>query len=209
MKKKEVHNYDYAYEYIRDQILSGKIEPQTKLTEAKLAEELNISRTPIRSAMSKLEQEGLIKDKHVYIPTENDIRNIFQVRMLLEGYAAKFCATYISDESLEKLEQCIVTARTGSTSEQLEANFQFHQIIVDETNNSEITRIIDRMQSIIYLLRRIVTLQKRPHLVDEHEEIVQAIREGNGERAEMLINQHLQKDLEFSRTKIAIFNKNK
>ena len=208
MKKKEVHNYDYAYEYIRDQILSGKIEPQTKLTEAKLAEELNISRTPIRSAMSKLEQEGLIKDKHVYIPTENDIRNIFQVRMLLEGYAAKFCATYISDESLEKLEQCIVTARTGSTSEQLEANFQFHQIIVDETNNSEITRIIDRMQSIIYLLRRIVTLQKRPHLVDEHEEIVQAIREGNGERAEMLINQHLQKDLEFSRTKIAIFNKN-
>ncbi|EOL45282.1 hypothetical protein RV11_GL000800 [Enterococcus phoeniculicola] len=208
MKKKEVHNYDYAYEYIRDQILNGKIEPQTKLTEAKLAEELNISRTPIRSAMSKLEQEGLIKDKHVYIPTENDIRNIFQVRMLLEGYAAKFCATYISEESLEKLEQCITIARTGSTSEQLEANFQFHQIIVDETNNSEITRIIDRMQSIIYLLRRIVTLQKRPHLVDEHEEIVQAIREGDGERAEMLINQHLQKDLEFSRTKIAIFNKN-
>jgi DNA-binding GntR family transcriptional regulator len=208
VKKKEVHNYDYAYEYIRDQILNGKIEPQTKLTEAKLAEELNISRTPIRSAMSKLEQEGLIKDKHVYIPTENDIRNIFQVRMLLEGYAAKFCATYISEESLEKLEQCITIARTGSTSEQLEANFQFHQIIVDETNNSEITRIIDRMQSIIYLLRRIVTLQKRPHLVDEHEEIVQAIREGDGERAEMLINQHLQKDLEFSRTKIAIFNKN-
>ncbi|MBO1306841.1 GntR family transcriptional regulator [Enterococcus sp. 669A] len=208
MKKKENYFYDDAYKQIRDKILNGEIDPSTKLTETKLAESLNISRTPIRYAISKLEQEGLIKNKKVYIPTEKDIRNIFQVRTLLEGYAAKFCASYISVESLEKLEESIEIGNTGTPSEQLEANFLFHHILVSETNNTEIINIIDRMQSIIYMFRRIVTLQKRPRLVEEHQEIFEAIKAGDGDLAEELIVQHLQKDLEFSINRIDRFEQN-
>ncbi|WP_449443320.1 GntR family transcriptional regulator, partial [Ureibacillus acetophenoni] len=81
MKKKDMHAYTYAYETLRDQIFNGDIEPQTKLTEEMLAERLGISRTPIRSAIAKLEQEGIIRNKRVYIPTATDMHHIFQVRM--------------------------------------------------------------------------------------------------------------------------------
>ncbi|RHW33222.1 GntR family transcriptional regulator [Lysinibacillus yapensis] len=198
MKKKEVHNYTYAYEQIRDQILSGKIDPNTKLTEEKLAEHLGISRTPVRSAIAKLEQEGLIKNKRIFIPTQTDIRHIFQVRMLLEGFAARYCADYISEDGIARLKECVKIGHTGTTEDIMEANFLFHQIIVEETKNLEIVHIIDRMQSIIYLLRKTVVLQKRPHLIEEHAAILEAIVSHDGNLAEKLMIEHLQKDVEFS-----------
>lgn len=206
--KKKMTNYDYAYATLRDQILNGEIAADTKLTETMLAEKLNISRTPIRASIAKLEEEGLIKDKHVNIPTESDIRHIFQVRSILEGFSANYCADFISEESLAKLKECIETARTGNKEEQLDANFLFHQTIVEETHNPEIVRIIDRMQSIIYLMRKTVTLQHRPHLIDEHEKIYQAIKTGDGALAEKLLQQHLEKDLAFSLDKISYFREN-
>ena len=198
MKKKDVHSYTYAYEYIRDQILSGKIDPETKLTETSLAEKLGISRTPIRSAIAKLEQEGLIKNKRIFIPSSIDMRNIFQVRILLEGYAAKYCANFITENALLRLRECVDIGHNGTTEEIMIANYQFHQIIVEETNNPLITDIIERMQSIIYLARKTVVQQKRPFLIDEHELICNAIESHNGELAEQLMIEHLQKDLEFS-----------
>ncbi|MBD8027108.1 GntR family transcriptional regulator [Ureibacillus sp. Re31] len=198
MKKKDVHTYTYAYEYLRDQILSGKIEPNTKLTEEKLAEELGISRTPIRSAIAKLEQEGLIKNKRIFSPTQTDIRNIFQVRILLEGFAARYCADYITKDALERLKECVEIGQKGTIEEVMEANYLFHQIIVEETHNPEIVKIIDRMQSIIYLLRKTVVQQKRPHLIEEHAAIYHAIATHDSQLAEQLMIDHLQKDLEFS-----------
>ncbi|MDC4186039.1 GntR family transcriptional regulator [Loigolactobacillus coryniformis] len=204
MKKKEVHNYVRAYEFLRDQILSGRIDSSIKLTETKLAEQLQISRTPVRSAITKLEEEGLIKNKHVYVPTEADIRHIFQVRSILEGFAANYCAEFISESTLQKLADCIETGLHGSNEEQLHANYLFHQLIIEETHNPEITKIINRMQSIINLLRTTVTLQRRPHLVEEHQEIFEAIQANDGNLAEDLIQKHLEKDLEFSIGRLAV-----
>lgn len=198
MKKKEIHTYTYAYEQIRNQILSGQINPNAKLTEEKLAEQLGISRTPIRSAIAKLEQEGLIKNKRIFVPTQTDIRNIFQVRILLEGFAAKYCADFISEDGLRRLKECVKIGRKGDTKEILEANFLFHQILVEETKNPEILSIINRMQSIIYLLRRTAMQQKRPHLVDKHAAIVDAISSHDGALAEKLMIEHLEIDMEFS-----------
>ncbi|MFD0897283.1 GntR family transcriptional regulator [Loigolactobacillus binensis] len=204
MKKKETHSYVRAYEFLRDQILSGKIDATTKLTETKLAEQLQLSRTPVRSAIAKLEDEGLIKNKHVYVPTETDIRHIFQVRSILEGFAASYCAEFISDDALQKLANYVETGLHGSDSEKLQANYLFHQLIVEETHNPEIVKIINRMQSIINLLRTTVTLQKRPRLVEEHQEIFQAIQASDGRLAENLIHRHLEKDLEFSINRLPV-----
>lgn len=193
-----MHAYTYAYEYIRDQILNGNYNPNSKLTEEKLAEEIGISRTPIRSAVMKLEQEGLIKNKRVFSPTEKDIRDIFQVRILLEGFSSKYCASHISDEALQRLERCVEIGRTGTIDEVMDANFEFHQIIVEETKNPLIIDIINRMQSIIYLLRKTVVYHKRPYWIDEHQAIYNAISIRDGHLAEKLMVNHLEKDLEFS-----------
>lgn len=182
---------------MRDDILSGKITPSEKITEIGLAKKLNVSRTPIRLAITKLREEGLIKGNYVYIPNETDFRDIFQVRGLLEGFAAEYCATYITEESLLKLEECVKNGFSDDEHIRLESNYLFHQILVEETHNKKLIQIIDQMQSLIRLFRITVTLQKRPRLVSEHEEIHQAIKEGNGSRAKKLIQEHIDKDLNF------------
>ena len=197
-----MHAYTYAYETIRDQILSGDIESNIKLTEEMLAEKLGISRTPIRSAIAKLEHEGIIRNKRVYIPTASDMQHIFQVRMLLEGFAAKYCSKFITEDALNRLKNCVEVGFNGTTEEVMKANHSFHQIIVEETKNPVLIEIIDKMQSIIYLFRKTVVQKKRPHLIDEHEKIYKAIEEHNEHLAQELMIEHLKKDLEFSLSRI-------
>lgn len=195
MRKDNLY-YD-IYNTLRDDILSGKITPSEKITEIGLAKKLNVSRTPIRLAITKLREEGLIKGNYVYIPNETDFRDIFQVRGLLEGFAAEYCATYITEESLLKLEECVKNGFSDDEHIRLESNYLFHQILIEETRNKKLIQIIDQMQSLIRLFRITVTLQKRPRLVSEHEEIYLAIKEGNGSRAKKLIQEHIDKDLNF------------
>ena len=97
--------YHQAYEVIRDRILNGDIPGGTKVVEEKLAVELGFSRTPIRDSLRQLGHEGLIVNKKVVQPTEKDLRNLFQVRILLEGSSAKSAATYLSEEDLNSLSQ--------------------------------------------------------------------------------------------------------
>lgn len=196
-KQTQQHAYIHSYEYIRDKILNGELERGTKLIEERLAEELGVSRTPIRESIRKLEQEGLVKQKRVVNPTDTDLRHIFQVRILLEGFAARNAATYMSEETLKRLEESIRIARTGTFDEIMKANEDFHDIIIKSTNNPVMIDTIERMQSIIYLFRKTVVYHKRPYLIDEHQEIYEAIRTHNADEAERLMKEHLHFDLDF------------
>jgi DNA-binding GntR family transcriptional regulator len=196
-KKTQQHAYLQSYEYIRDQILNGELERGTKLIEEKLAEQLGVSRTPIRESIRKLEQEGLVKQKRVVNPTDMDLRHYFQVRILLEGFAARSAATYMNETDLNQLKKCIEIGRNGTNEEIMEANKQFHDIIVNATNNPVMVDTIERMQSIIYLFRKTVVYHNRPFLIDEHQDIYDAIVAHNGDEAERLMKEHIQADLEF------------
>lgn len=199
MKNKEKASPAYlqSYEILRDKILNGELPSGTKIVEEKLAAELGVSRTPIRESIRKLENEGLIVKKKVASPTDKDLRNMFQVRILLEGYAAKCAAAFLPEDQLKALWECVEVGRTGTKDEIMKANQLFHEIIVDASRNPVMIDIIDRMSSIIYLFRRTVVSYKRPFLIDEHEEIYNAIKERDGQKAELLMQQHLQADLEF------------
>ncbi|WP_053367704.1 GntR family transcriptional regulator [Bacillus sp. FJAT-27245] len=197
MKKTQQHAYLQTYEYLRDKILHGELERGTKLTEEKLAQELGVSRTPIRESIRRLEQEGLVKQKRVVNPTETDLRNLFQVRILLEGFAAKSAATYMGEMDLKKLEECVRVGRTGTPDEIMKANESFHDIIVRSTNNPVMVDTIERMQAIIYLFRKTVVYHNRPFLIDEHQYIYEAILNRQADEAERLMKEHLQADLDF------------
>ncbi|MBT2657526.1 GntR family transcriptional regulator [Bacillus sp. ISL-18] len=189
--------FHQSYEIIRDKILNGELPGGTKIVEEKVAAELGVSRTPIRESIRKLEQEGLIVNKRVVKPTEKDLRNMFQVRILLEGFSAKCAASYLQEDELESLYNCVEIGRKGAIEEIMRANERFHEIIVHASNNPVMIDIIDRMQSTIYLFRKTVVFYNRPHLIDEHEEIYEAIKARDGEKAEMLMKNHLQADLDF------------
>lgn len=189
--------YHQSYELIRDRILNGDIPGGTKIVEEKLATELGCSRTPIRESIRQLEYEGLIVNKRVVQPTEKGLRDLFQVRILLEGFSAQSAATYLPEEDLTSLSECIKIGREGTIDEIMKANERFHEIIVRASGNSIMIDTIDRMQSIIFLFRKTVVLYNRPRLIDEHEEIYKAIKARDGQAAETLMKNHLQADLDF------------
>ncbi|WP_411349916.1 GntR family transcriptional regulator [Paenibacillus sp. WLX2291] len=189
--------YAQSYEVLRDMILNGHLKQGIKLTEEKLATELGVSRTPIREAIRKLEQEGLIVNKRVVKLTETDLRNTFELRMLLEGYAARSAATFLSTAELDKLKHCVQIGREGSKDEIMEANREFHEIIMQASNNARMIDLFDQMQSVIYLFRQKVVLHDRPFLIEEHARICEAIQAHDGDTAEKLMKEHLQADLDF------------
>ena len=195
--KKSRSAYHQAYEVIRDRILNGDMPGGTKIVEEKLAAELGFSRTPIRESLRQLGEDFNNTPQTVVQPTEEDLRNLFQVRILLEGFSAKSAAIYLPEEDLKSLSNCIIMGREGAIEEIMEANERFHAIIVQASGNALMIDTIDRMKSIIYLFRKTVVLYNRPRLIDEHEEIYEAIKARDGEKAKQLMETHLQEDLDF------------
>ncbi len=189
--------YHHCYEILRDKILNGELPGGTKIVEEKIAAELGVSRTPIRDSIRKLEYEGLIVKKRVVNPTEKDLRNMFNVRILLEGYSARCAANFLRENEIEKLHEYVEIGRKGTKEEIMSANESFHNDIVKASNNPVMIDIIDRMQAIIYLFRKTVVIYNRPHLIDEHEEIYEAIKARDAEKAEILMKKHLETDLNF------------
>ncbi|WP_158734671.1 GntR family transcriptional regulator [Alteribacillus sp. YIM 98480] len=189
----------YAYKQIRDKILNGEYEGGTKLTEMNLAESIGVSRTPIREAIRRLEQEGLIKNKKVFKPTETDIRHLFEMRILIESFSAKKAARYMIDDQIEQLRACVHYAKTNKDTEEIiYYNKQFHDLIVRESRNPIMIKNFEHMQAIIYLFSRAVVSHKRPFLVEEHGDICEAIANHRPEQASDLMKSHLEADLEFA-----------
>jgi DNA-binding GntR family transcriptional regulator len=189
--------YHQCYEILRDKILAGELPGGAKVVEEKIAAELGFSRTPVRDSIKKLEYEGLIVNKRVVKPTEKDLRNMFQVRILLEGYSAKCAAIYLKEKDIQKLYEYVEIGKKGNKDEIMYANECFHNDIVQSSNNPVMIDIIDRMQAIIYLFRKAVVYYDRPHLIDEHEKIYEAIQARDSETAELLMKKHLETDLDF------------
>lgn len=187
-----------AYEMIRDRIFNGDFAGGTKLVEESLAMEIGVSRTPVREAIWRLEQEGLIKRKKVIQLTEMDFRHMFQMRKLIECHATHTAAMFMLEEDIAKLQECVEIGRTGLPNEVIEANKLFHDIIVNACKNPIMIDTVDRMQSTIYLFSKTVVTHKRPLLIEEHAQICQAIADRKPERASMLMKDHLDADLEFT-----------
>lgn len=187
-----------AYNMIRDRIFNGEYAGGTKLVEERLASEIGVSRTPVREAIRRLEQEGLIKRKKVIKPTEIDFRHLFQMRILIECHAAYTAASFMLEEDITKLRECVEIGRTGLPNEVIEANKLFHDLIVQACNNPIMIDTVDRMQAIIFMFSTAVVIHKRPLLIEEHDQICQAIAEHKPELASTLMKKHLEADLEFS-----------
>ena len=191
-------NAHTAYEKIRDQILNGTLTGGTKLIEERLAEEIGVSRTPIREAIRRLESEGLIQKKKVYKPSRLDLIHLFEMRTLLECYSVEKASKYMTEEELMYLKQCIDLARQSEGEDVVKANKAFHDAIVIQCRNPLMIAEVDKMKSIIYMFSRAVVFNKRPLLIDEHEEIYNAIAARNGVLASELVRKHLETDLQFT-----------
>ncbi|OIJ31321.1 GntR family transcriptional regulator [Staphylococcus sp. LCT-H4] len=187
------------YQKIRNDIISGALKKDEKITEAKLAKKYEVSRTPIREALKQLELEYFIKNSYIFIPTTEEYRQIFEMRILLETHALKKAAIVYTDADLEELKSYTeIDMHQEHKDKIIATNDKFHQKIIAATRNQFILDTYQKYKSFIYLFSQTVIYQRRPGLIEEHREIVDALFDRNIDLAVSLLETHLKNDLEFS-----------
>jgi DNA-binding GntR family transcriptional regulator len=201
------NQYEYAYLTIKDAIINGELEPGYKLTEAKIAERLQSSRTPVREALRKLEIEGLVvcfpaQGAEVAPLNHDSMVHLYECRAVLEGLAAKKAVETITDQELTGLEESIFLTRqyflVGQLEKVVAKNTLFHDIIIQSSGNTSLIMMMDQVRTQILRFRKLTSnIGFRASFADEHEEIYQALSRKDGERAEMLMKQHVINDLQY------------
>lgn len=189
-----------VYEQLRQRIVSGDIPPGERLTEIALAEEFGISRTPVREALRRLEQDGLVeraaRGMRVRERSPNEILEIYEVRILLETAAARAAATRRTPLDVARLEQLhdnMVKTEPGDAQTMEAINRRFHEMLWATSHNSTLIDVLTRLNS--YLLRyRGTTLthgDRWKTALEEHAALLEAIREGDADRAAQIAEEHM------------------
>lgn len=192
---------EVVFESLREAIIQGTLKPGERLMELQLAEELGVSRTPVREAIRKLELEGfvvMVPRKGAYVAgiTFKDITEVFEVRIALESLAAGLAAERITDEELDKLERSVVQIGEVMNSD-IDAlakfDHEFHKVIYQASRNKRLQAIILNLQEQIQRFR-MTTLSQPGRMrlaLEEHKKIVDAISERNVELASALAGEHI------------------
>jgi DNA-binding GntR family transcriptional regulator len=206
--KLEVGNFktvrDAVFESIRRGILNGYFKPGERIVESQLAEKMNVSRTPIREALRRLEVENLVENlprKGVIVSTLKDsqIVEIFNIRGALESLAVNLAIDNLDDELLENLQRCIDKMSEAIDKEdiekQIEYNTKFHEHILCKTNSPMLVNMLHNLKEQIQRYRyRSLSLEGRPEIsLNEHKDILKFIKQKDKEKAEKYIREHINK----------------
>lgn len=188
---------------IRELILSGAIPSGAQLDEQSLADEMQISRTPIREAVSKLNKEGIVeyrpyKGNFVRSFTAKQVSDLFEVRKALEGLATHLAVAKLTDEYLALLKRTLqavdVALERGNMAEYSAADREFHHMIAHMSDNESLIELLDRLEIQIQLVRTIAN--RDPDVVDrtahERPQILAALEMRDAELAGQLMEEHIE-----------------
>ncbi|NLN15798.1 MAG: GntR family transcriptional regulator [Firmicutes bacterium] len=207
----KVNNYrtlqSLVYEHIRDAILTGRLAPGQRVVAAKIAEEMGVSRMPVRESLRRLETEGLIttvphKEAVVRRLSAKEMEDIYSVRLVLEGYGGRLAARRITPEEIAKLEEL-----TDDMEELLaqddywgfqEANERFHELFFEASGSDVLCEMLRNLWSRCYPYRHFsAAIGKRERIaIEEHRAIIQALADKATDRVEKLVREHTEKAVE-------------
>lgn len=191
-----------VFHSIREDILSGKYKKGEELKEIAIGESLGVSRTPVREALRQLELEGLVEiipNKGAYVVglSAKDIEDIYTIRSLLEGLCAKWAAWYITDKQLAALEENVdlseFYASKGNFEQVFELDSEFHEILYEASGSKTINHLLSDYHHYVQRVRRvtIATGGRAYKSNGEHRNILNAIKEKDGAKAEQLATAHV------------------
>lgn len=193
---------EIVYEELKMQILTGAIKPGTRMMEVELAEDMGVSRTPIREAIRKLEKEGLVtieprRGAYASEASVEDMVSILEVRQELEGLAAGLAAERITDEFKQQMVEAAEgfkrALEEGNTEELITSDTLFHHIIVDATNNTVLVNMVEQLQERVLRFRYLYYSDfKRAEMMPaEHQAIIDGILSGNAKVARKSAEVHI------------------
>lgn len=192
---------DQAFEAIREAIINKTFEPGTRLTEGGIAKVLNISKTPIREALLRLETINLLvrQKDGLYVPftTLKLLDNAYQLRLALEPYAAAMAAEIASHEDLDRLsmlaKETLVAAEENSNTAFRTHDILFHKLIGKVSGNgllaNQIHNVIDLVDIIRFRQDGINTVSVR--CADEHLRVVEHLRNRDAQSAAGELRNHI------------------
>lgn len=198
---------DFIFERLRQDILEGKYKKGEILVESELAKEFGVSRTPIREVLRQLELEGLvvsIPNKGVFVQgiSDKDIEDIYVIRRMLEGLAARWAVQNITEDQLELLrETCDLMefyTEKGDLEKVAKYNTRFHEIIFEASGSKYLRNVLNQFQEYVTRMRResLKLPGRAKKALEEHRAILQALEERNPEKAEQLLIEHVRNSSE-------------
>ncbi|WP_407495954.1 GntR family transcriptional regulator [Pseudooceanicola sp. MF1-13] len=191
-----------AYARLRDDIRQGVLKPGARLTETELAERLSISRTPVREAIRRLEADGLVDHQPrtgavVRQLSYAEIMELYEMRTVLEGTAARLAARAASDMELQELAE-ITTEMAGATFDAgriATLNRQFHSRLLDASRNRFLARSMDAIENAMLIIgpTSMAAEGRAQEAVEEHKALIQCLFDRDGEQAEAVMRAHMER----------------
>jgi DNA-binding GntR family transcriptional regulator len=191
-----------SYDALRAAIVRGDIAPDARLVEADLSTTFEMSRGAVRTALIRLEQDGLVvREPHrgarVRRVSDAEAVEILQARAVLEGLAVRQAADRIDHAGAARLQSCIARQRelleNGDLLGASEVNAELHATLLELSGHATAMRLIESLnaQTVRYQYRTILIPGRPGASVAEHAAIVEAVTAGNEDEAELAMRRHL------------------
>ncbi|RJQ51422.1 MAG: GntR family transcriptional regulator [Desulfobacteraceae bacterium] len=208
VKKNSVPVRERTYEYLKERLLSGRLEPGERLTEENLAARIGVSRTPVREALHKLEQEGLVKplETRGFIVTPSsreEIEELFAIRSILEGFALRCAVEKITETDFERLEDFIQKAEEALKQRNFEKIYRYNTKFHDTLHG--MVSDMPRLHSMMADMRKYVLRHRKDTLhsedsarraIEGHRKIMLALRLKEPELCERIMRKHIQESMD-------------
>ena len=199
-----------VFQKIREDILTGVYKEHDELREVSIGEELGVSRTPVREALRQLELEGLVTivpNKGAYVTgiTPQDVHDIYKIRSLLEGLCARWATEHITGRQIEELEEIILLSefhlrkKSAEQAEQVsELDGKFHKVLYEASNSRILEHVLSDFHKYVQMARMmsVGAKDRAERSIEEHRDILKAIKDKDPDKAEWLANQHIMKVME-------------
>lgn len=194
-----------VFRRLREDILSGVYQEHEELREIAIGEELGVSRTPVREALRQLELEGLvtiIPNKGAYVTgiTRKDVLDIYRIRSMLEGMCARWATEHITEKQIEELEEVLLLSEfhlhkssKEQTEQVTELDGKFHKILYEASDSRILEHVLSDFHKYVQMARAMSVGEKNraEKSIQEHREILEAIKKHDGDLAEKLANRHI------------------
>lgn len=194
------------YQLIKKRLIDAFYQPGERLVEVRMADEFGVSRAPVREAMRMLIQDGLLIQKgsalHVFDPTVQDMIDIYQCRQRLEALAATLAAANIKKEQLEHLNEIMRETKKAWDIRDMEKvislNIGFHETVLEASGNQQLITLTSMIRDKVTYLRNCSFKGnvRDQSFIGEHEQILRALGERDGEKAEKEMHRHIENDLQ-------------
>jgi DNA-binding GntR family transcriptional regulator len=187
-----------AYRAIKDYILDGRFDENTRLTEEFLSQQLGISKSPVREALTRLESERLIqieprRGAHLREFSINEIAELYDLREVLEVYAVG--RAKLTPALLAALRGCVERSQkhlqVNDKRRYIEEDVNFHALLAAASGNELLTEILRNIQHQVWLFRRKTYDLSRSKATETHAAIVQALEKSDKEEAQRLMREHV------------------